>query len=298
MGTTHNKKQSHRSKPIAPSVAADPPSSNGWKNWLKEADKATHGRQRYRDWFGVSLSAFDVVRYPFLRPEKPPAGDPERTMYEVAEILFERHLKKVESRLALETPEAVADLTAEQRIQLAALAEDCEVGIKCYNLIKPINDAQKKIAREGERRVKMLRRKLMKVLHGLEDLKDYARQMDSQYGFEELPTRVGLCLLALKQFKSAQGLADEFAWCREQGEDPRKSPTLAINPTTRCMVKLYWFFRDGCSLSGDESEVRVAMIRNSFWMELGVEPIDYVPAYNIEENKGCTAVRLAVARYR
>ena len=285
MGTAHNKKQSPRSKAIAPSVAADQPSSDGPRNWLKEADKAACRKERYPDWWCFGISAFDVVRYPSLRPEKPPAEDPERPVFEVAEILFERYLSKLETRLAKETPEVLAELTAEQRIQLAALVSDCEEKFNLYGIIKPVANAQMKIAREGERRVKMLRRKILKVLQGLTDLRDYARQMDSQYGFEELPARVRLCLLALEKFKSAQGLADEFAWCREQGEDPRKSRLPITDPTTLCMVSLYWFFREECSLSGDESEVRVAVIRNIIWKELGVEHVAFVSAYNGYENK-------------
>ena len=301
MGKLGRKKQPNNSRPVVSRTVvtrANRRPSPGVVNWLKETDKAAPGKRRYGSWFEFGVSAFDVVRYPFLRPQKPPQDSPDRSLVEAEEELFKLRHRLQEAQLAEETPEAVAGLTSEQRSQLVALMWDCETNIKLHSFLDPMLAAQDKIAREGEHRVKMLRRKLEKVVQGLEDLRDYASRMDSQYGFKELPAHVRLCLLALDKFKSVQGLADKFAECRELGEDPRKGCLRSGDPKSRCMVHLYWFFREGCSLSGDEAEVRVAIIRNTFWKKLGVEPVDYVDAYDRIQNKGCTAVRQAVARYR
>jgi len=47
-----------------------------------------------------------------------------------------------------------------------------------------------------------------------------------------------------------------------------------------------------------ESEVRVAMIRNSFWKAYGVGIIKYCDRYRGDEPVGCEAVRKAVSRFR
>jgi hypothetical protein len=64
------------------------------------------------------------------------------------------------------------------------------------------------------------------------------------------------------------------------------------------MVRLYWFFRHECQLSGDESEVRTARLRNAFWIEHGVSTVPYRANYIPGESKGCDAVHIAVARFQ
>jgi len=69
------------------------------------------------------------------------------------------------------------------------------------------------------------------------------------------------------------------------------------DPTTFAMVQLYWLLRHGCGLTGDESEVRVALIRNFFWAPLGVPKVKFRPFYEEGESQGCSAVRQAVRRF-
>ena len=64
------------------------------------------------------------------------------------------------------------------------------------------------------------------------------------------------------------------------------------------VVPLYWFFRHECGLSGNESEVRAAMIRNQFLTPPGKEPLKYQAESTGGEFGGSSAVRLAVSRYR
>ena len=64
------------------------------------------------------------------------------------------------------------------------------------------------------------------------------------------------------------------------------------------MVKLYWLFRHECGLTGDESEVRVARLRNAFWIEYGVRPVKFRAIYRAGESIGCNAVHAAVRRFR
>jgi len=134
-------------------------------------------------------------------------------------------------------------------------------------------------------------------MKALNDLGEYASRLDPQYGFKELPARVHLCVIALRKFASTEGLADEYRRCRELGDDPRRNPIRFTDPTSRCMVSLYWFFRHECSLSGDEAEVRVAKIRNTQWLDW-VSTVGYIAEYDGVQNRGCEAVHAAVLRNR
>jgi len=186
MGTAHNSKQSGRSKPIAPSVAADPPSSDGRKNWREEADKAARRKKRYKDWSNNRMMAFDAVRYPFLRPDKSATEDHERMAFEKAEKQFENNLSFWNARIEQEEPRVILGLTFEQCDQVVALVWDSVESISLFKKVKPAINARAKIAKEGLRREKMLRRKLQKVIKGLQELREYAETLDWQYGFEEL----------------------------------------------------------------------------------------------------------------
>ena len=181
-----------------------------------------------------------------------------------------------------------------------ALVRDSVEHMRLHQKVKLGLDARANIAKEGHRRVRMLRRKLQKAVKELRNLRDYANSLDWQYGFEELAQRAEICRLELSKFLHVESLADEYAQRRKFGDNPRNDhiELRHFNPVTLYMVHLYWLFRDGCSLSGHESEVRVAMIRNSFWRELDVEPASYLDNYDGSQNKGCTTVRQAVARYR
>jgi hypothetical protein len=64
------------------------------------------------------------------------------------------------------------------------------------------------------------------------------------------------------------------------------------------MVQLYWFFRHECNLNGDESEVRVARLRNAFWIENGASAVTYRAKYIAGQSQGCEAVHVAVRRFR
>jgi hypothetical protein len=66
------------------------------------------------------------------------------------------------------------------------------------------------------------------------------------------------------------------------------------SPVTSAMVWLYWFFRSGCHLSGDEAEVRVGLLRNALWKRLDVEEVFIAT----DQPRGCRAVYVAVSRYR
>jgi hypothetical protein len=70
------------------------------------------------------------------------------------------------------------------------------------------------------------------------------------------------------------------------------------DPEVFGMVQLYWFFRHGCTLSGHESEVRVARLRNAFWTEYGATKVKYLAKYDGVKAQGCDAVRLAVRRFK
>jgi hypothetical protein len=73
---------------------------------------------------------------------------------------------------------------------------------------------------------------------------------------------------------------------------------IAQNPTTFAMVQIYWFFCSGCNLTGHDSEVRVALIRNAFWAQVGIPAVTYRESYTGDQSRGCDAVKQAVHRFR
>jgi hypothetical protein len=146
---------------------------------------------------------------------------------------------------------------------------------------------------EGPRRAGMLERKVAAAEGALEDLKAYAEALDSLLGWNYVITSKS-CLKQLRMFRKAAEYALEF-YRNELRDDEHSAPEDA---TTFGMVQLYWFFRHGCDLSGDESEVRTALIRSAFWTHYGVLRVDVQERYETGQSKGCEAVRLAVRRFR
>lgn len=151
----------------------------------------------------------------------------------------------------------------------------------------------RKLVHDTPSRKRMVNRKLRDVRRKLENLRTYADRLDPMLGCKKYVVAAKDCLNRLPQ------KVDDSSFPNFQSliEDPFFY-TAPMNPTNCCMVRLYWFFRRGCRLSGDESEVRVALIRNAFWGKYGIAPVSYRPDYSEAESKGCPAVHEAVRRFR
>jgi hypothetical protein len=86
-------------------------------------------------------------------------------------------------------------------------------------------------------------------------LRDYARGLDRLLaGDDEETARRCLEILAVNGDYDHASILESLRGPHPVPEDP----------TVRGMVDLYWFFRQCCGLTGDEAEVRVALLRNTF----------------------------------
>lgn len=273
-------------------------SGKGPFNYLKQLDVDMLSYPPYSSWDSLiePMFSFYIVRYPFLRPNHSPEEPLERKLFDLQEQSCWISIHNWKKKLEKELPEVIEGLNEEQGIQLAALVLACIRDIEIHQIVIPIEKSLRKIHKEGEAKIKMLRSKLNTAIRNLGDLNRYATTLDSQYGFEELPPTVEKCLELLEKFKTVESIADDFHRCRESGEDLRSLQNEFTDPTAKCMVRLYWLYRHECQISGDEAEVRVALIRNKYWTEW-VEPIAYRSKYEHAQSKGCEAVHTAVLRF-
>jgi hypothetical protein len=227
-----------------------------------------------RSW--LNYPYFMFARYPHLRPSNNGRA-------------FWQKLEEWENRIESDSKAARAleDLKPDLRKQLAALLVDIIAELQMYK--KKISRPPKTFLAETERRKRMLVRKREKARRELESLRGYARGLDRLLaGDDEEAARRCLEILA--------GIGDyDHAAILKALEGAHPVPE---DPTVRGMVDLYWFFRHGCKITGDEAEVRVALLRNAFWTRYGVAGVDYRPAYVAGESKGCQAVHEAIRRFR
>ncbi len=253
-------------------------------NWLKWLDGEVRKFPSGANWTHhppfqfARCRLFMMARYPHLQRLLPD------------EVLY-RQLARAENQV-LGHPEARHALDGfnnRQRKELAALFLDSIDSLKSYRSHRRSAKRVHKLASEAKRRTRMLARKLEKVRRALEDLRKYAASLDVVLGWEYVRT-AKTCLETLEKLK--EDVDPEF--CQSmKGEYPKLEDPVALGT-----VQLYWFFRHGCRLSGDEAEVRVARIRNAFWTEHGVPEVHYRPQYQTAESKGYDAVHVTILRFR
>jgi hypothetical protein len=257
-------------------------------NWLKELDAAIRKFPRAAHW--LHYPNFWFARYPRLRP-KPVAGiSYSKPICEAAAKVFSAGVSEWTRRISQheEAKRALEGLNPKQRHQLAALALDCVDNLEGWKKCRPIARRVRQISSEAPRRNRMLLRRVAKARRSLEELADYAKCLHPLLG-KEYERIAEICLTTLAVLP--QDESTDF-----YRSLPSFYPT-PEDPTTLCMVQLYWLFRHGGGLTGDESEVRVALIRNAFWTKYGVEKVPYREAYDGAQSKGCEAVHRAVYRF-
>ena len=257
------------------------------ENWLAQLDAKAGKLPRAKDWLGEYIY-FMFARYPHLRPKPVSRNNRSRSHWRGGFQSFCQTLALWERKIAADkkAKRALQGLDADQRSQLAALVAETVTVFGQYRQARIWHWQQKKLLSEGPRRLRMLMRKLRNASEAITELLHYAQSLDPPIG-EVFQNADKPCLERLGDLRT--------------GRTRVMIPFLALpsQPTNSGMIQLYWFFRNGCQLSGDESEVRVAMIRNAFWTEYGVSKVEYRPHYlYAEKSKGCDAVRLAVRRFR
>src|SRR5262249_49480141 len=199
------------------------------------------------------------------------------------------------------TESVLAGLSSAQRQQLAALVcETCDA-LEIYMGRKRMIARLGKLSKEADRRRHMLVQKAKHAKKSSVALRDYARQLDPVIGAAYVAT-ANRCLQELeplcRQPTDFSGTRFSESHYRELRSGLLDAPhPVPDDPTQFNMVRLYWFFRHGCAVTGDESEVRTGLIRNAFWKEW-IKPVDVRRAYNSGESAGCAAVHIAIHRFR
>lgn len=260
-----------------------------WFNWLAHLDaEVSKLPVTATSW---EYSAFTRARYPQLQPKVDPKVDPFANLIREH---FHGYLARYEADIKShkDAKRALEGLNRDQRMQLAALLIETMDYLKMPNGQAIGKRRRHREAQAGRRKID---RKIASARRALLALRHCAAEKGLH----------GLMFDAL--FEDCLANFDGFAHQLERQLESHfsippyrlLSSSQAPNMIALGMVKLYWFFRHGCNRTGKESEVRTALIRNAFWPQHGVPPVDLLLKYRgAGESKGCTAVRLAVSRFR
>lgn len=272
-----------------------------WLEWMDEQALALPPCTDWDNWYG---KFFLLARYPELRPAQHP-DDPDFGLASTVERLDEdesffyealsEYEKQIESHE--EANRALEGLSKEQRRQVAALLMDSLASFRVHKLDAGLVKEYKAKGRKAPTRQRKLKRRVDKALNELRKLHDYASQMDPEFRghIEEMSwTRRDIKWAAERSMKAVEAVRLPIP---SSFNERLKFIKYIDNPKALNMVKFYWFFRHGCELSSNESQVRVALIRNAFWEEWAKQ-VEYLPYYDSVDSQRCTAVRQAVSRFR
>jgi hypothetical protein len=243
-------------------------------NTLADLDTLAATLPKARSW--LDYPYFMFVRFPHLRPVRNGSE-------------FWQKIEEWENQIECDSKarRALADLKPVLRKQLAGLLVDIVAELEMYK--RKISRPPKTFLAEAQRRKRMLLRKREKARRELANLRSYARDLDRLMAGDD-EEAAGRCLEILGGIRDYDYVSVL--------EGLRGTHPVPDDPTVRGMVDLYWFFRHACNLTGDEAEVRVALLRNAFWIKYGVSEVDCRPTYIAGESKGCQAVHEAVRRFR
>ena len=237
-----------------------------------------------------------LARYSNLRPQPRP-DDPRSELHcKSGEQSAIRAWAEWESKIAhSDASRCLHGLDTAQRTQLAALLLETREAFEIREHQNSGAALRRYLANEARRRHRMLRRKLARARKAVQELKDYAS--DSAFGRSgEKTVHEARQMLGHDYLCVASHALAALDGKRLSDDTDFHEYSTAERAEGFGMVQLYWFFRHGCALSGDESEVRVGLIRTVFWTEYGVSKIPLRTKGQPEESKGCDAVRAAVMR--
>lgn len=271
-------------------------------NWLEKLDQEARTLPRAEGWLGP-YGLFMLARYPDLRPQPLLNDGHSKIACESGERTADRLFEEYEAGIAgnADTANCLMGLDAVQRRQLAALMLEIESELEIRPTIDHTAKWASQLRREAEARIRTLNRKVEKARRAIEELKEYALDSDTvdtrkdslhtarkMLGFPYMNAiNKALSALEVRFFPNAQ----EQIELVENYEAPE-------GPEAFGMVRLYWFLRYGCSINGDEAEVRTALLRNAFWTKHSVCAVKYRAEYIVGQSRGCEAVHVAVWRFR
>jgi hypothetical protein len=259
-----------------------------------EQDRKAKKLPRASGFLESGYPAFWFARYRRLRP-LPISGDPRSKLECESDYkTFSSLLSEWEERISSHPDgnRVLTDLNARLRQQLAALLLDTITDLENYRSRKKSANRLQKVANEAQRRTRVLVGKVAKIHSALEKLRKYAERIDPLLGREYALTAKS----CLKQLTNLRMHDDPSADLRMLNETENETPK---DPVNFAMVQLYCFFRHGCRVPGDEAEVRVGLLRNSFWWKYEIASVPIRTAYDSKtaESKGCDAVHQAFLRY-
>ena len=203
-----------------------------------------------------------------------------------------------------ESAACLKKLNKGQREQLAALTVEIVSNLEMRTATDRSSQWKRELCNEAPTRLRMLNRKLQKARQSVEELMAYAQDSRKENASDS-PLYIARRMLGQPYIVAASNALLDLDI--KYLPDAQKHIEIATESLEGIgsedvevfgMVKLYWFFRHGCGLSGDESEVRVARLRNAFWTKYGVSKIKYRATYVSGQSQGCEAVHVAVRRYR
>jgi len=274
-------------------------------NWLELSDAEASTLPPAKGW--CNYPYFLQIRYPDLQPTPPssaPKSQAEKTklrLFKLEEEVFYETLSDFRTQIETheEASRAVEDLTEDQRQQVAALLVDSITSFENYKPDANFAKELKRLDRQAPSRLRMLKRKIDKAREALQKLHDYGSKLhwtlrggwsqDHWHRWTDSQKASAACLEILEDVELPK--PESFS------KDLEDSNLHLNDPTTLYTVKFYWLFRHGCGVPSNESQVRVALIRNAFWTEW-TTPVKYLPSYDTVDSQGCTAVRIAVRRFR
>ena len=173
-----------------------------------------------------------------------------------------------------------------QSDQLAGLVIDLVGDKDMFRILSSEEKEWKQISKDGRKKQEKLTNYVLNARTALTKLRDLAVRASPSLG---VPYK-----------SAAERCLRDLDTLYERVPSPIESrhsrPT--ENPLSSSVVPLYWFFTEECGLSGNESEVRAAMIRNEFLTPPESAKLKYKAQYSNAESQGCSAVRLAVKRWR
>jgi hypothetical protein len=224
-------------------------------------------------------------------------------MCESGEQTAAQQFAKWESRIGGSAEAAICldGLCAEQRKQLAALLIQTITDMEMRSADSQSSQWARLVRRDAPARLRVLNEKLQKARRAVEELRVCAKDSGAA-NLDDKSRHTARLLLGLSYGLAADEAlkaltiknppnAQEFAAIANEHPTPERVEAFG-------MVQLYWFFRHGCGLSGDESEVRAARLRNAFWTEHSISRVRYRAEYVSGESKGCDTVHVAVTRFK
>jgi hypothetical protein len=260
-------------------------------DWLEQHDRLVAKLPRATSW--LNCSYFMFARHPRLQPHVVQKARTARDVHLQSGLqAFRQQISEWQTKIEghQEARRTLVGLSSAQRRQLAAMISDTITILGAAPSYRDWFSEVRMLAREDPRRKRMIHRILDRIRQAAKRLEAYAKRLNPLQGREVLLDASAQIIKISNEASKRISLPD-FESLYRSLELPE------IEPVGRCTIMLYWFLKSGCKLSENESEVRVALVRNAFWTPYGIPNVKYQPKTTTEQSKGCPAVHQAVRRF-